>query len=112
MFRAFAELLTASQRDLELAEALGEMLSRVYEIFDPAIDHYFEPTSKNRDELRILFLEVSCLMLGLSAQAHLLKNRTLLEATLQLWLKQAASMVRARKGVTTPPPRPESFDHV
>ena len=110
LYHAYAELLTASQRDAQLADALRGLLLRVRRMFEPAIDHYFEPAPGAREDLRVLFLQLSCLMVGLSSQAHLFVDRALVQAQLRLWIKQAAPLIRARRGVKTPPPRPESFD--
>ncbi|MDB5974491.1 MAG: TetR/AcrR family transcriptional regulator [Nevskia sp.] len=110
LYHAYAELLTASQRDVQLADALRELLLRVRRMFEPAIEHYFEPAPGAREDLRVLFLQLSFLMVGLSSQVHLFNDRGLVQAQIKLWIKQAAPLIRAKKGIKTPPPRPDSFD--
>jgi AcrR family transcriptional regulator len=110
MFGAYSELLTASQRDPQLAEALRKMLTRTRGVFEPAVDHYFEAAPGVKQDLPALFLQLSCLLSGIAAQAHLLRDEALIKAQLKLWIQLASTMLRARKGVRTGPPRPKSLD--
>jgi len=109
LFHAYTELLVASLRDADLAEALRERLRRVQSVFAPAVEHYFEPVSATKAELHALFLQLSCFLVGLATQAHLMKDREHVQAQLHLWAKQASLVMRARKGVRLPPPRPEAW---
>lgn len=112
LYRAYTELLVASQRDPVLAEALRAMLLRVRGIFEPAVEHYFEAAPGARENLKALFLQMSCLLGGLAAQAHLLRGNGYVEGQLKLWTRQTRQLMRARKGVKTPPPRPAEWERL
>jgi hypothetical protein len=86
------------------------MLRRVRGVFEPAVEHYFEPAPGARENLKALFLQMSCLLGGLSMQAHLIGGQDYIDAQLRLWSRQAGALMRARKGVRTPPPRPADWD--
>ncbi len=115
LYRAYSELLVASQRDPVLAEALRGMLLRVSKVFEPAVEHYFMqapgmPAPGTRENLKAVFLQFSCLLAGLASQAHLFNDPAYVAAQLKLWTRQAQLVMRARKGVRTPPPRPAEWD--
>ena len=112
VYRAYIELLVASQRDAVLAEALRGMLLRVSKVYEPAVGHYFEPVPGTRENLKALFLQFSCLLGGLAAQAHLFQDPAYVTGQLKLWTRQTQGVMRARKGVKTPPPRPAEWDRV
>lgn len=106
LYRAYCELLAASHRDPALAEALNRMVFRVMRLFDPAASYYYEsrdPKLRPSD----LFLQLSLLMSGLGMQAHLL-NEPLVRRQLELWLRQAAPLLRPRR-ISGPPPKPEAW---
>ncbi len=113
LFHAYTELLVASLRDENLAEALRELLKRVQSVFAPAVEHYFEPNPKlagtSKADLHALFQQLSCFLVGLATQAHLMKDRAQVQAHLALWARQAGLVMKARKGVRLPPPRPEAW---
>jgi AcrR family transcriptional regulator len=109
-YRAYSELAVASQRDSVLAEALRGMLLRVIRLFEPAVRHYFEPAPGSHENLHALFLQFSALLGGLAAQAHLFQDPAYVDAQLRLWTRQTQRVMRARKGVKTPPPRPAEWD--
>lgn len=113
LFHAYTELLVASLRDADLADALRERLKRVQSVFAPAVEHYFEPNPKlagaSKADLHALFQQLSCFLVGLATQAHLMKDRAQVQAHLMLWARQASLLMRARKGVRLPPPRPEAW---
>ena len=110
LYRAYSELLVASQRDPVLAEALRSMLLRVSKVFEPAVEHYFMPAPGTRENLKAVFLQFSCLLGGMASQAHLFNDPAYVTAQLKLWTRQAQLVMRARKGVRTPPPRPTEWD--
>jgi len=110
LYRAYSELLVASQRDPVLAEALRGMLLRVSKVFEPAVEHYFMPAPGTRENLKAVFLQFSCLLGGMASQAHLFNDPAYVTAQLKLWTRQAQLVMRARKGVRTPPPRPAEWD--
>lgn len=113
LFHAYTELLVASLRDENLAEALRERLRRVQSVFAPAVEHYFEPNARpggaSKADLHALFQQLSCFLVGLATQAHLMKDRAQVQAHLALWARQAGLLMKARKGVRLPPPRPEAW---
>ncbi|WP_022975941.1 TetR/AcrR family transcriptional regulator [Nevskia ramosa] len=113
LFHAYTELLVASLRDDNLADALRERLKRVQSVFAPAVEHYFEPNPKlggtSKADLHALFQQLSCFLVGLATQAHLMKDRAQVQAHLALWARQAGLVMKARKGVRLPPPRPEAW---
>lgn len=109
LFHAYSELLNASLREPELAAALRERLLRVRAIYAPAVEHYFEPIGITKAELHALFGQLSFFLAGLALQTHLLQDRAWVAAHLALWTRQAQSMMRARRGITGPPPRPPSW---
>lgn len=110
LYRAYCELVAASQRDEELAQALGAMLRRVMALFEPAANYYFE-TSGTKLRPADMFLQLSCLLSGLGLQATLL-SKPVIRSQLDGWVRQASPILRARKGITSPPPRPASWDRV
>lgn len=109
LFHAYSELLIASLRDDDLAEALRQRLQRVQGVYAPAVEHYFEPINATKAELHAMFLQLSFFLAGLATQAHLMSDRASVQAHLNLWARQAALIMRARKGVRLPPPRPEAW---
>lgn len=109
LFHAYSELLIASLRDADLAEALRERLRRVQGVYAPAVEHYFEPINATKAELHAMFVQLSFFLVGLATQAHLMNDRAWVQSHLRLWARQAALLMRARKGVRQPPPRPEAW---
>ncbi|WP_293003873.1 TetR/AcrR family transcriptional regulator [Nevskia sp.] len=112
LFNAYTELLIASLRDHDLADALRERLKRVQQVYAPAVEHYFEPIDPARTskaDLHAMFVQLSFFLVGLATQAHLMNDRAWIRSHLDLWARQAAQMMRARKGVRLPPPRSEAW---
>lgn len=110
LYRAYCELVAASQRDPVLAQALKRMLARVSGMFEPAANYYFETSDAVRHTPAEVFLQLSCLLSGLALQAPLLASERIVKAQLELWVRQVAPLMRARKGITSPPPRPPSWN--
>ncbi len=110
LHRAYVELLVASQRDKALADALRKLSMRVVKIYEPAVEHYFESMPGSREELKTLFAQIWATLSGIAMQAHLTTDKNYVRSHLKLLSRQMARHVRARKGVKTPPPRPESWD--
>jgi AcrR family transcriptional regulator len=109
LFHAYSELLIASLRDPDLASALRERLQRVQGVYAPAVEHWFEPVDATKAELHAMFVQLSFFLVGLATQAHLMSDRAWVKTHLQLWVRQAARIMRARKGIRHPPPRPEAW---
>jgi AcrR family transcriptional regulator len=112
LFRAFFELLTASQHDAELAHALQDLALRTLQRLEQPIAHYFEPLSPSSESPRDLFRMTQWMLTGMSAGVHLLREPEELRPYLDLWVRLMAGHMRARKGVTTPPPRPADWDQL
>lgn len=110
LYRAYLELLIASQRDPLLAEALRKQSLRVMQIFQAAVDHYFEIAPGSRENLGSLFIQIQWLLGGMASQAHLMTDERFRRAHLRLIARQMAAHIRARRGVNRPPPRPEAWD--
>lgn len=108
-YRAYMELLIASQREAALSQALETLLTRQIGVFEIAIDHYFEPAPGADRNIRPLFIQLIMMLNGLAGHAHLLPQPETVQAFLSKWVKQSAAHMRARKGVRSPPPRPESW---
>jgi AcrR family transcriptional regulator len=108
-YRAYMELLIASQREAALRQALETLLARQIGVFEIAIDHYFEPAPGADQDIRPLFIQLFMMLNGLAAHAHLLPQPETVQAHLRRWVKQSAAQMRARKGVRSPPPRPQSW---
>lgn len=109
LFNAYSELLIASLRDADLADALKARLRRVQGVYAPAVEHYFEPINASKIDLHAMFVQLSFFLVGLATQAHLMNDRAWVQSHLDLWKRQAALIMRARKGVRQPPPRPEAW---
>lgn len=109
LFHAYSELVIASLRDADLADALRERLQRVQGVYAPAVEHWFEPIDASKGELHAMFLQLSFFLAGLATQAHLMSNRAHVQSHLALWARQAARIMRPRKGIKRPPPRPDAW---
>lgn len=110
LYRAYTELLVESQRDPQLAAAYRALLEQARNVFEPAVDHYFEPVPGARENIRELFAQLTCMLSGLAAQSHLLASEQAVPSMLRAWVRQTAPYMRARKGVRTPPPRPQAWE--
>lgn len=110
LYRAYLELLLASQRDPLLAEALRKQSMRVMQIFETAVGHYFEIAPGSRENLTSLFIQIQWLLGGMASQNHLMADERFRRAHLKLIVRQMAAHIRARRGVNRPPPRPEAWD--
>jgi AcrR family transcriptional regulator len=109
LYRAYMELLIASQRDTAMRQALEALLARQIRVFEIAIDPYFEPAPGAEQDIRPLFIQLYFMLTGLASHAHLFPRSESVQPHLHRWVKQTAAHMRARKGVRSPPPRPESW---
>jgi AcrR family transcriptional regulator len=109
LYRAYMELLIASQRDAAMRQALETLLARQIGVFEIAIGHYFEPAPGAEQDIRPLFIQLYMMLNGLATHVHLLPEPAIVQAQLRRWVEQTAAHMRARKGVRSPPPRPESW---
>jgi AcrR family transcriptional regulator len=110
LYRAFLELLLASQRDTALADAMRQQSARLMGMFGNAIEHYFGNAPGSHEDVGALFMQIQWLLAGMASQAHLLGGRRYLRAHLRLLAAQMSRHIRARRGVTRPPPRPEAWN--
>ncbi|MDX1497331.1 MAG: TetR/AcrR family transcriptional regulator [Salinisphaeraceae bacterium] len=109
LFRAYSELLVASQRDPELSDAMRKLMSRFNRVFEPASTHYFERIPGAPVPMAV-FGQLSAICSGIAIHTHLLEDPDFVKRQLRLWVSQAKQYMKPVKGVHTPPPRPETWD--
>lgn len=109
MYRAYNELLAASQRDEALAHSLRTLLLRQAEVFDAAIDHYFVAAPGSNADIKAVFVQFTALLHGLVSHAHVTPGAEFISTQLSAWIRHANAHMRARKGVRTPPPKPSGW---
>jgi len=103
------ELMVASKHDAELASVMRKLWTAGYGTIGVAADHYFEPLSPD-DNVRQLMVLTQWLLRGMAMDRHLIRDEHVFEHFLGLWSRVLASHMRARPGVTQPPPRPAFWD--
>jgi AcrR family transcriptional regulator len=106
---ALHELLVASQRDRELAGILQKVWTAGYFTLGNAADHYLEPT-REQANVREMMVLTQWLLRGMAEDLHIVADRKLFDRYLKLWCEMLAVHLRARAGVTEPPPRPSQWD--
>jgi len=109
LYRALLELLLASQRDDELATTLQQVWTAGYITLGNAAEHYLEPIQEGTDVRQIMVL-AQWLLRGMALDHHLVEDPGLFDHFLRLWSNMLALHLRAKPGVTEPPPRPPSWD--
>ena len=109
MFRAFFELVIASQRDAGLATALRELNGRLQRQLRTPVAHYFEPRSQDSESPQQMFVATVLMFGAMAATSHLAGNATEPRRYLELWSRLMAGQMRARRGVSRPPPRPDDW---
>lgn len=105
----FMQLLAASQHDQELATILQRVWTSSHLIVGNAADHYLEPTEDNTN-VRSMVILTQWLLRGMALDLHIVADKTLFDRYLKLWSNMIALHLRARAGVTTPPPYPLEWD--
>lgn len=108
-YRALLELLFASQRDDELAATLQKVWTAGYITLGNAAEHYLEPIQAGTDVRQIMVL-AQWLLRGMALDHHLVENPGLFDHFLRLWSNMLALHLKAKPGVTEPPPRPPLWD--
>lgn len=103
------ELMIASKHDEPLAAVMLKLWTVGYGTISLAADHYFEPLSDD-ENVRHLMILTQWLLRGMSLDRHLIKDDKIFEHFLGLWSDLLARHMRARPGVTQPPPKPEFWD--
>ena len=108
---AIMELQLASRHDDELAAMMKRLWAAGYQLISGAAEHYFEPVDQNNSVLDLMIM-MQWLLRGMSLDRHLVGNQQFYDHHLDLWCALLATRLRARQGVTTPPPRPEFWDSI
>lgn len=103
------QLLAASQHDHELAAILQRVWTSSYFIMGNAADHYLEPIRKDT-KVRSMIMLTQWLLRGMAQDLHIVADKALFDHYLKLWCDLLALHMRARAGVTTPPPYPPKWD--
>ncbi len=109
MYRAYFELLLASQRDPELAGAMRGLSVNLQQALEVPVNHYFEPHSAKSENPQQMFVATVLMFGAMTTTQHLARSPAEVRGYLDLWLQLMASQMRARKGVSTPPPRPRDW---
>jgi len=103
------ELMVASRHDAELAMVMRKLWTAGFDTIGVAADHYFEALSAD-DNVRQLMVLTQWLLRGMAMDRHLVRDERVIEHYLALWSRMLASHMRARHGVSEPPPRPAFWD--
>jgi AcrR family transcriptional regulator len=112
MFAAFFELIIASQHDVELARSLRAISARSLLTVDKAIAHYFEPRNGGSENTRDMFVMTTIVFGGMAAGTQLAQSPDDIRRYLDIWNRLMGNQIRARKGVSAPPPRPADWDRM
>jgi AcrR family transcriptional regulator len=107
VYRAYCELVLASHHDADLAVALRDVSTRAWQLFEPAIDHYFVRVSGSTEDPKALFMQLRWSLGGLAMESALLEDEVLVRRQLELLTRQLALHVRARKDVRGAPKKIE-----
>ena len=105
---AFLELIIASQHEPELSRTLKQVYQHLAEVIGGPIHHYFERCDEGSESPIAMFRSAITLMTGLAASSSLLSAEET-QAELELLYRTMSRHMRARKGVTTPPPAPKAL---
>lgn len=103
------ELMIASTHDEELAQAMHRLWAAGSSVLSGAAEHYFEPLTAD-DSVHKLMILTQWLLRGMSMDRHLVDGEYVFDHFLTLWSRMLALHMRAKPGITQPPPRPELWD--
>jgi AcrR family transcriptional regulator len=106
---ALNELLQASRREPELAQLLQRLWTASYHVLGNNADHYMEPCASHVD-VRQLMVLTQWLLRGMAEDISLVEDASLFDHYLRLWTQMLALQMRAKQGVTSPPPKPALWD--
>lgn len=106
---AMMELLLASRHDDELAAMMQRLWTAGYQLIGGAAEHYFEPLDTHTSVLDLMIM-MQWLLRGMALDRHLVADPKFYDHYLDIWCALLATRIRARPGVTTPPPRPDIWD--
>lgn len=110
---ALLELLVASRHEPELAAVMRTLWAACLRTTQVAAEHYLEPASPD-DNVTDFMILTQWLLRGMAEDIQLTGNNpasgAFFDRYLALWSSLLQAHLRARPGVTTPPPRPEHWD--
>lgn len=110
---ALLELLVASRHEPELATVMRTLWAACYDTTETAARHYLEPAGP-QDNVTDFMILTQWLLRGMAEDYQLTgqdpRAGAFFDRYLNLWATLLAQHLRARPGVTTPPPRPPHWD--
>lgn len=106
---AMNELLQASRRDQELANIIRQLWMVGLEVVTNSADHYLESVG-DIGSVRQQMVLTQWLLRGMAEDLHLMFDQEIFDQYLRLWTQMLAQQLRAKAGVSTPPPRPDNWD--
>lgn len=110
---ALLELLVASRHEPELAAVMRTLWAACYATTETAANHYLEPASPG-DNVSDFMILTQWLLRGMAEDYQLTGQHpasgAFYDRYLTLWASLLTQHLRARPGVTTPPPRPPHWD--
>lgn len=110
---ALLELLVASRHEPELAAMLQKLWAMAYHTTRAAGEHYLEPVGAD-DNVGDLIILTQWLLRGMAEDRHInavaADSAIFFDRYLKLWTGMLAGHLRARAGVTSPPPKPAYWD--
>lgn len=110
---ALLELLVASRHEPELANVMRTLWAACYDTTQTAADHYLEPVRAG-DNVSDFMILTQWLLRGMAEDYQLTGQHpaagAFYDRYLGLWAALLSQHLRARPGVTTPPPRPANWD--
>ncbi|MDF2446523.1 MAG: transcriptional regulator [Moraxellaceae bacterium] len=110
---ALLELLVASRHEPELAAVMRTLWAACYRTTQTAATHYLEPVGAD-DNVSDFMILTQWLLRGMAEDyqltGHEPASRAFFDRYLALWSSLLQAHLRARPGVTTPPPRPAHWD--
>lgn len=110
---ALLELLVASRHEPELAHVMRTLWAACYDTTETAANHYLEPVREG-DNVSDFMILTQWLLRGMAEDYQLTGQHpsagAFYDRYLGLWATLLTQHLRARPGVTTPPPRPAHWD--
>jgi hypothetical protein len=110
---ALLELLVASRHEPELAAMMQKLWAVSYRTTRTAAEHYLEPVG-DHDSVGDLMILTQWLLRGMAEDRHInaaaADSALFFDRYLKLWTTLLAEHLRAKPGVSVPPPKPEFWD--
>jgi AcrR family transcriptional regulator len=106
---ALNELLRASHYDAELAEIMQKLWTASYRTLVDTAEHYLEPLQEGEDVGQYMVL-TQWMLRGMALDQHLVENTGLYDHYIYMWSRVLSLHLKAKAGVTTPPPKPDLWD--